>query len=135
MSQFHISKEDKIRAQKEFSTNLESLRSKLPRNVLELVSAVLHDTSSDTDVIVDPQETEKYITPNQAASILHASRPWVRKLIKEGKLRSHKIGAHFRLNIEDVMALKNEWDIQRKEESKKLHSSINTFLEETGWDD
>lgn len=134
MGQYHISKEDKIRAQA-VRADLENFKAKLPSNLLELVKAVLEDISSDTDVIVDPRTAQEYITPNQAAIMLNASRPWIRKLMKEGKLRSHQVGAHFRVNTQDVLALKKMWDQSKTAEGKKLNMAIDSFIEETGWDD
>ena len=135
MNQFHITKEDKVKSAQVLRNDLEKLRGSIPKNVFELITSLLRDTSHDTDVVFNQDSLTEYITPNQAASILQASRPSIRKLIDEGKLHAHKIGAHFKISRSEVLDLKKSWDPSRKEKMQAFNSSLDNLLEESGWDD
>lgn len=130
--QIHISKEDKVQS-KALTSELKKLQKSLPESIIQLLT-ILEDTSNDADVTVASTE-EEFISPNEAALILKASRPYVRKLIDEGVLHNHKIGSHFKVNLSEVKALKASWEPKNKENFDKLNSSLDNLLNETGWDD
>ena len=134
MQQFHITKEDKQKSYKALGGELEKLRKSIPRSVFELLETLLRDTSKDTDVTVDAESTE-FISPNEAAVLLQASRPYVRKLIDEGVLHTHKIGSHFRVSLAEVKKLKASWEPKRVENLNRLNSSLDSLISETGWED
>ena len=57
---------------------------------------------------------QKELTTQQAADLLHVSRPHVVKLIDTGQLAGHKVGAHRRLYADDVFAFKRKRDAAQR---------------------
>ena len=101
---FKISKEEKIESNKVLKKDI----AKLPPNMAKLLKRLLGDTSNDSEIKVDETLAE-YLTPNETASYLQVSRPYIMKLIADKVLSAHKIGAHNKVHLQDVVALKNSW--------------------------
>lgn len=59
----------------------------------------------------------KELTTQQAADLLHVSRPHVVKLIDTGQLAGHKVGAHRRLYADDVFAFIRKRDAAQRANS------------------
>jgi excisionase family DNA binding protein len=68
------------------------------------------------------------VTTQKAAEILGCSRPYVVKLLEEGKINFTKVGKHRRIKLEDVLLYKQHL----KEEQKKHLIDIMNFDEEIG---
>ena len=77
-------------------------------------------------VSIVPVET--VITTQKAAEILGCSRPYLVKLLEEGKIAFTKIGKHRRILLEDILNYKQ----LMKEEQKKNLIAIMNFDEEIG---
>jgi excisionase family DNA binding protein len=58
--------------------------------------------------------SELLISTQQAAEILHFSRPYVVKLLEEGKIPYQKVGTHRRMKLADVVTYDKEFRNQRK---------------------
>jgi excisionase family DNA binding protein len=127
---FKISKEEKIESIKVLKKDIV----KLPPNMAKLLKRLLGDTKNDSEIKVDDTASE-YLTPNEAASYLKVSRPYVMKLIHEKILYAHKVGAHNKVHLKDVVALKNSWSNQSKEKSEKIRKGIDRFIQDEGWDE
>jgi excisionase family DNA binding protein len=134
MNLFRITKEDKIKSGRALEKELPKLKKLVSGNVFSLITALLKDTSHDTEVIMDPTSAEEYVSPNQAAIILQASRPYIRKLIDERVLHAHKIGSHYKIKLSEVFALKESWEPKRKESFGKLHASLDKVINDTEWE-
>jgi excisionase family DNA binding protein len=135
MNTFRITKEDKIRSARALKKELPNLKESMPGNVLKLITTLIDDTTHDTDVVLDSPTVGEYVSPNQAATILQASRPYVRKLIDDQVLHAHKIGSHYKIKLSDVMALKDSWEPKQKESVEKLNTTLNKVINDTGWND
>ena len=87
----------------------------LPLKALNLLSEILKAMSKGNPVSIVPVATE--ITTQSAAEILGCSRPYLVKLLEEGKIKFTKIGKHRRIMYEDIMEYKSK---MKKEQKKHL---------------
>ena len=93
-------------------------RVKLPTSAVRLLLDILEQMARGNAVTLIPVHAE--LTTQQAADVLNVSRPFVVKLIEEGKLPFRKVGAHRRIKFEDLMNFKTTIDNQRQEALNKL---------------
>lgn len=101
-------------------------RIKVPLRALELFRDILKAMGEGTSVSVVPVSTD--VTTQKAAEILGCSRPYVVKLLEEGKIAFVKVGKHRRIKLDDVLNYKQKM----KEEQKRHLIDIMNFDEETG---
>jgi excisionase family DNA binding protein len=73
---------------------------------------ILGAMASGQGVTLIPEDAE--LTTVQAADILHVSRPFLIKLLDEGKIPYRKVGKHRRIRMEDIMNYKRAIDQQRE---------------------
>jgi excisionase family DNA binding protein len=76
----------------------------LPASALPALADLLDRLASSDAVTVLAEDTE--ITPEYAAAILGISRPLVRRRMDIGALPFRRVGAHRRLRLADVLALR-----------------------------
>jgi excisionase family DNA binding protein len=76
----------------------------LPASAVPALADLLDRLSSSDAVTVLAEDSE--ITPEDAASILGISRPLVRRRMDIGALPFRRVGAHRRLRLTDVLALR-----------------------------
>lgn len=79
---------------------------RLPPKVLRLFADMLGALSQGKPVAILPQELD--VTTQQAAMFLNVSRPYLVKLLEEGKIPFHKVGKHRRIRFDAVMKFKND---------------------------
>lgn len=84
----------------------------ISRSAASALREVLANEADGRQVKIVP--VQKELTTQQAADLLHVSRPHVVKLIDTGKLAGHKVGAHRRLYADDVFAFKRERDAAQR---------------------
>jgi len=84
----------------------------LPAGAVALLVDILETMASGRGVTLIPENVE--ITTVQAADILHVSRPFLIKLLEEGRIPYRKVGQHRRIRMEDVMAYKAAIDRERE---------------------
>lgn len=85
----------------------------VPREAFDLFLEVLGQMASGNAVTVLPVHSE--LTTQQVADLLDVSRPYVVRLLDDGKLPSRKVGAHRRVRTEDVLAYELRDDARRRE--------------------
>ena len=76
----------------------------LPLGAVPLLLKILETMAEGNGMMVAPVGAE--LTTSEAAEILNVSRPYVVKLIEDGKIPHHMVGSHRRLKLEDVVEYK-----------------------------
>ncbi len=88
------------------NTSSEMPTLEVPPKALRLFADLLGAMSQRQVISLMPQGHE--LTTQQAAAMLNVSRPFVIKLIEEGKLECRKVGRHRRIEFDALMRYKNE---------------------------
>ena len=91
---------------------------KLPPKILRLFANLLGSLAQGKAVTIMPKELD--ITTQQAAMFLNISRPYLVRLLEEGKIPFHKVGSHRRVRFEDVLQYKEERQKKSKEALRQL---------------
>jgi excisionase family DNA binding protein len=86
----------------------------IPQTAFSLLSDILSNMADGKSVSVIPIETE--ITTQQAADILHVSRPFIVKLLETGEIPFFKTGTHRRILLKDIEAYKSKQQQIRKKQ-------------------
>jgi excisionase family DNA binding protein len=98
----------------------------IPIRALKLLGDILKSMSQGKPISIVPFATE--VTTQKAAEILGCSRPYLVKLLEEGKIEFTKVGKHRRIMFEDVLKYKQ----LMKEAQKKNIIDMMNFDEELG---
>jgi excisionase family DNA binding protein len=77
---------------------------------------------------VSVSDADEELTTREAAEVLNVSRPHLTKLLKEGQIPSHKVGAHHRVYRRDVLTYK----ARRKEQSEEAMQELTRLSQELG---
>lgn len=99
-------------------------RLKLPPDVLRLFADMLGALAQGKSVAVVPRELD--VTTQEAAMFLNVSRPYLVRLLDEGKIPFHKVGTHRRIRFDDVVAYKEE----RHKRSRKALQELSEQAQE-----
>jgi excisionase family DNA binding protein len=86
----------------------------IPKSAFSLLSDILSNMADGKSVSVIPVEPE--ITSQQAADMLHISRPFMVKLLETGEIPFFKVGSHRRILLKDVRAYKDKQEQIRKKQ-------------------
>lgn len=98
----------------------------VPTSALRLFLHLLTEMSQGHSVALVPTHAE--LTTQQAADILNVSRPYVVKLLDEGKIPSRAVGKYRRVRFDDLMAYKRKDDDARA----KILDQLTTEAQELG---
>lgn len=93
---------------------------KLPPKVLRLFADLLGALAQGKAVAIMPKETD--VTTQEAAMFLNVSRPYLVRLLDEGKIPYHKVGTHRRIRFEDVVQYKDD---RRKRSQDALQELVD----------
>ncbi len=91
---------------------------RVPEPALRLLIGVLREMAEGHGVLVLPVEAE--LTSQQAADVLRVSRPFLIKLLDQGKLPYRRVGAHRRLLARDVLRYAAEERARRERVMQEL---------------
>jgi excisionase family DNA binding protein len=88
------------------------LRVLVPEPAVRLLVELLRELGKGNAVTVVPFQAE--LTTQQAADILNVSRPYVVKLLEEGRIPYRTVGPRRRIRFADLMAFKRDDDAYRR---------------------
>jgi excisionase family DNA binding protein len=75
---------------------------------VKLLGTILTEIARGTSVAAMAVQAE--LTSQQAADLLNVSRPYLIKLLDQGKIPHHKSGSHRRIALKDVLDYKRSAD-------------------------
>jgi excisionase family DNA binding protein len=90
----------------------------LPAPAVRLLSDLLDQMAAGNAVTVTSMPAE--LTTQQAADLLNVSRPFLIRLLEDGKLPFRKVGTHRRILHTDLLAYKKRGDQARRDVLKEL---------------
>ena len=83
----------------------------LPGATLPLLSTILRELGHGKKVVILATDTE--VTTQQAADFLNVSRPYLVKLLEEGKISFRKVGPRRRVLLRDLLHYKENEEAER----------------------
>jgi len=101
----------------------------IPESVYQVLCEVVHAMASGKAISVVPQNRE--MTTQEAADFLNVSRPYLLKLLEQGKIDFIKVGSHRRVNLQDLLKYKEQRDMKRREGMQEM----TQFMQEEGFYD
>ena len=90
----------------------------LPGPALQLLLDILSEMSRGNAISIMPIHAE--LSTQDAANILNVSRPFLVKLLDDGVIPHHKVGAHRRVFAKDIVEYKQKIDSDRQQTLDKL---------------
>ena len=84
----------------------------LPASAFEALKLVIDSMARGQSITLVPHDKE--LTTQEAADVLHVSRPHLIKLLERGGIPFHRTGTHRRIRVEDVLAYQDRRDATRK---------------------
>lgn len=90
----------------------------LPRSATRLLSHILNEIANGNAVTVIPIHAE--LTTQEAADYLNVSRPFLIRLLEEGKIPFHKVGTHRRVRFRDLEDHRRATEANRREVMDEL---------------
>ena len=90
----------------------------VPAGALRLFQNALTEIAKGNAVTLIPVHAE--LTTQQAAEVLNVSRPFLIRLLDEGKIPCRKVGTHRRVRLDDLMRYKQQMDRDRLKALEEL---------------
>jgi excisionase family DNA binding protein len=109
--------------------NKEVAKIELPPHMLRFIGDILGMMSQRKLITMIPHDHE--LSTQEVANFLNVSRPFVVKLIEEGKLKCKKVGRHRRVEMTDALRLREEMQAHSKKALRDLAKTSVDFGLET----
>ena len=103
--------------------NVDGRNVDLPKDVSVIVTTVLESLSKGSRVVIST--TPKELRTTAAAEMLGISRPTLLELVREGELPSHKVGAHHRFLLNDVLEYRDKQQEIKREHFLAVRGSLD----------
>lgn len=85
----------------------------LPHSIYRVLERVAHEMKQGKSVVVMPLHEE--LSTQEAADLLHVSRPFLVGLLEKGEIPFKKVGTHRRVRLEDLVVYKERRDTARRQ--------------------
>ncbi|HEY3281644.1 MAG TPA: helix-turn-helix domain-containing protein [Armatimonadota bacterium] len=95
----------------------------LPPLLEGLLAYVVESMRQGHALVLSPEEAAA--TPQRAAQMLGMSRPYLVKLLDQGKIPYHRVGTHRRILLRDLRAFQAERDRDRHQRLNALTRAID----------
>jgi excisionase family DNA binding protein len=90
----------------------------IPQSAFHALKLVVHGMAQGQTMTLVPHSKE--LTTQEAAELLHVSRPHLIKLLDRGVIPHHRVGTHRRIPIEDVLSYRDQRAQTRREKLDEL---------------
>lgn len=87
-------------------------RIELPASAFEALKLVIEAMVRGQSITLVRHDEE--LTSQEAADILHVSRPHLIKLLDRGEIPFHRVGSHHRVTVADVLSYRDRREAERK---------------------
>jgi excisionase family DNA binding protein len=84
----------------------------LPASAARLLVRILEEMARGNAVTLIPVHAE--LTTQEAADMLHISRPTLIQLLEEGKIAYRRVGSHRRVRFESLLSYKRQLETDRR---------------------
>ena len=91
---------------------------RLPKAAADLLRHILNEMAIGNAVTIIPIHAE--LTTQEAADLLNVSRPFLVRLLEEGKIKHHKVGTHRRIKFKELEAYRLAAEADRKTAMEEL---------------
>jgi excisionase family DNA binding protein len=90
----------------------------LPQTVFQVLRQIVYHMMQGRAIFIMPANKE--VTTQAAADFLNVSRPFLIKLLEDGKIPFIKIGTHRRIRFSDLVDYKKKRDARREQALEKI---------------